>query len=859
MAVSTMDRLPSVLTALVIGLLLALPLAAEQTENTGKPLATEVMRRDFKVSPVIEAVYRYDDNIYAQHDDERSDDVYGLKGSLNLESSWDRHRFAAGAGFDSGRYDTYSSEDYDDYWLSAEGRLDLTPGTRVLLGAGYSREHEERSSPDLSLVADDPTLYSSTEAHALLSHSAGDLGWRVGATYENLDFDDNETRSGLILNNDDRDREIIGVGTRLAFRGNQSVQPFVQLSLERRDYDQRVDDYGYERSSHGYRLGVGATARIRPGLGVEGFVGKLSQRYDDGRFDRVHDVALDARLDWQLSDRSLFNLNLTRSLEETSTAGAAGYLASTLSAQLNHRISPRGSVRAGVLWGYEDYLNIAREDELLSTSVGYHHVITPRVYLDASYTLTQRDSSLTRLGDALGQGVNSANVQSYADFDNQILMMTLGVRFDPLNEPSLASDLAPLFYSQDAAMSAGFYAGVQAAREAFGAEVVGTRGEEGSDSGEFTDVGLGHGLFVGYGAWFGPWYLGVEGDYEQSGTKIEHAKGKSGSQTLEVVAEDSAGLDLRLGYGLPGNNLLYVRLGRVRHSLNTYNALTDYPEGAYDATDRQWGNRYGLGAEIPLNRQLFLRMDYSLTDFDSYSISYEDASGVASAAEYDPERSAFRIGLGWRPGGREAAVVDTRQHQGFYGGLLLGSSSLTSSATGTHRDRGGVSSFSGDFGVLGAGSLAPLIGYAWASGAWQIALELEAEALTADWRHERYPGGRNFNVEQKSRYGAGVRLGYRLDNGALLFALAGVDRARFNTDWIKGSNSDTVVERDDEVWGQRFGIGAELPLGERTVLRMDYSETDYDAYSFTTTQSQFDEMEFDNERSAFRLGLSHYF
>lgn len=858
----TLLRFSCVVTAFAVSALSGQNVFAQTEVQTEKAEQIPLISRldGFTLSPEIQFIYFYDDNIYARHDDELSDNIYGLSGRLDLESNWTRHSLTAGFGFDSARYARYSSEDYDDYWLSTEGQLDLTANTRLLLGAGYSREHEGRNSPDLLFSADQPTVFSQTDTHALLSHSAGDFAWRLGATYAFLDFDDNESREGVTLNNDDRDRTLLGLGGRLTYRGNGAIQPFIQFALDKREYESRLDDYGYDRSSKGYRLGLGATARLLPSLAVEAFAGTLQQDYNDGRFGRVNDVALDARLDWQLSERSRLNLSLSRTLEETSAAEAAGYIETGLAGQLSHRISRKGTLRAGMYWGREDYLEIDREDDLLAATLGYQHEFSPRVYLDTLYTHTQRDSSITRLGDAFGGGANTANVQSYADFDDQIIRLTLGIRFNPVADASESIDFESLWYGNGSdSAPGGFYLGALAARDVLGADVWGARGEQGWDRGEYADMGFGGAVFAGYGTFFGPWYLGLESDYESSGLEVNHGKDKPDAQTLSFAGEHNTGLDLHLGRLLPGGNLIYARLGRVRSSFETYNTLNDYPAGAYNDTDAVWGMRYGVGADVPLNDHVFLRLDYGVTGYDDYDLHFLDELGAVQTAEYSPERSVFRVGLGWRPNPHDIESVNTERQQGFYAALLLGNGALQSSATGVHQEQGGSYPFGGGFGATGEASLTPVIGYAWVSSPWQLALEFEADATGNEWRHERYPGGRNFNVEQKARYGAGVRLGYRLDNGTLLYLLAGADRARFNTEWVKGSSPDTVVERDDEVWGRRFGVGTEIPLGQQTALRIDYTETDYDSYKFITTQGQPDQMTFDNQHTQFRIGLSHFF
>lgn len=809
----------------------------------------------------LETFYRQVDNLYAEHDQTRDDQLFGLSANLGLNAGSEELQWNANAGFESGRYDTYNSENYDDYWLNTGVQRKFDKNTQLNLGLGYNRGHEERSSPDLPVAATSPTEYGVTDFYGLFSHTGTDLGWRLAGAIESYNFRDNDTASGLILNNSDRDRLQSTLGLRVNLRPHQAISPFAQVSLDQRNYDDAVDDYGFERDSDGYRLNLGLSARLTPSLSTEAFVGQLYQNYDDARFDTLNTLDFGGRLSWQATPATRLNLSLKRSVEETSLAGASGYLVTGLAGQIATRITPRDELSAGLYLAHEDYQELDRTDRLLAATLGYRHHLTPTVYIDARYTIDQHNSSITRLGDSLGASVNDANLQSYADFDSQTLMLTLGMRMGPDGTTKIDPYATPVFYTTDALTSSGFYAGVLAGSETAAAEVIGERGHQGTDQADYADSGLSGGVFLGYGYYIDAWYLGLEGSYQLSNADLAHSKDKEDAQTLSLETRDSTGLDLRLGHTLPGSNLIYVRVGGAYSRFDTYNQVNVYPAEAYDDGDSRWGLRYGVGTEIPAGQNTFLRLDYGVTDSRDYEIGYRGHTGETESAKYDPRATAFTLGLGWRMNGVEVKPIDTSQQSGVYAGLMLGSSSLTSRATGVHTESGTEeSAFGGDFGDIGHGALAPVIGYAWRSDSpWQLALEIDADLINAGWEHERDPTGRNFGVDMNSSTGANLRLGYRLQQGTLLFATLGKERARFNTDWVKGGNSNAYVSRDDEVWGTRLGVGTEIPVGRKTALRIDYSETNYDDYEFTTDHSNADSMKFDNSRSRFRTGLVYYF
>lgn len=807
----------------------------------------------------LETFYRYDDNIYAEHNQTHEDQIGGLSGNLGVKGGDKNLSWNTNAGFQSARHETYSSENYNDYWFNADLQHLLTPNTQFKAGLGYNHEHESRSSPDLPVSAIAPTEYDLIQADALLDHRGSRFEWRLAGTVDAYDFSDNSTTTGVIINNDDRDRTQATLGLRISPSTQKSYRPFVQLRLDQRNYNQRIDDAGYIRDSNGYRLDIGTTARLSPNLTTEAFIGQLYQNYDDARFGSLNTLDLGARLSWHPTPTTRLTGQLKRTVEETTLPGASGYVATSIGGKITSRITPKDTISTGVKLTGEDYQNLDRNDVLLSTSLGYRHLITPKVYLDASYTLDQHNSSLTRLGDNSGAAANSANVQSYADYDNQILTLTLGMRLGATPKSEFDTDTSPIFYSADSQSNAGLYGGLMAGSEMLSSTVTGGRGSSGTDQADYGDLGTAGGAFLGYGKYYGPWYLGLEGAYLRSSAGLYHKKDKSDAQTLSVDSTDQVRIDLRLGHALPGDNLVYAKLGGVHSRFDTYNAVNSQLAGAYDGSDSRWGVGYGMGLDIPTGTHTFIRLDYSILDPRSYQITYTGNTGDPATAEYDPQSSVFTLGVGWRMQKSDLRTADASQHNGLYVGLMMGSSSLSSQASGVHQESGTSSNFYGDFGNTKHVGFSPVIGYAWDFAPWQLAAELDADLLRAGWNHNRQPTGRDFGVAMNSSTGASLRAGYRLNQGALLFATAGAERARFNTDWIKGGSTSNYVSRDDEVWGLRFGVGAEIPVGRQTALRVDYSQTHYDDYGFTTTQANADTMNFDNTRSRFRAGLIYYF
>lgn len=809
----------------------------------------------FKVQPQINLFYGHDDNIYAEHDHERSDDIYGVTGSLDLNSHWDQHKLNLNLGFESGRYDQYNDEDYDDFWLASEGRYDIGKNTNLFGGVSFSKEHEERGSAN-DQFGDEPTTYTSTQAHAGASQKWGLLSLRLGTTFETLDFDDVDTGSGLELNNDDRDLDLLGAGARLTYKVSPRLQPYVQFSIDDRDYDDHTDDYGYKRSSDGYRVNVGVEGRLAQLISGSAYVGYIYQDYDDHRFDQVNEMDIGGNLKWQVSPFSQITAYLKRTLEESTRPGSSGYLLTTAGVNLEHRLSKNGTLSAHLMVGEEDYQDSNTTDDIIDWGVGYRHFLTKNIFVDASYQLTGRDSSDNRLGDEFGDAANPANRQDYRDYYSNAVFFSIGALLYPVQQTpwSSVSRYKPEFTLNDVDWG-GLYLGAQYGQNTLFSEIDGSRGS-GRDVGEYGDKGNLLGPFVGYGWHHQNWYWGLEVEYDNANTSANHFKSKDDSQTIQVEKNKSYSGSLRLGYTVPNGALVYSRVGWVRSEFDTYNRVNNQPVG-HDDSDWEEGLQYGIGTDIPAGEHLFLRMDYRYTDYDDYGIDYLDNGGTPVSATVDNDETMFRLGIGWRFAKQaEASQPIDVDRDGFYFGLQAGHGSLASDASGTHNDSGGTSTFSGDFADEANVNLGGFLGYGKTFDRWYLSIEAETDASNTDWRHERSPEGRDFSVDKKGSFGLGARLGYLLDNGTLIYARAGAVKTRFNTVWVKGGNRDNDVERDDHIWGNRLGLGAEVPLTSDVSIRFDYTHTNYDSYDFTTSHAQADTMEFDNEETLFRVGLS---
>lgn len=791
-----------------------------------------------------------DSNIYALPNHPKDDTIWLVTPSVELTSLWKRHRFRLSAGSVSGRYNQYHKEDFDDYWLKMDGQYDYSDTGYLFAGGGISRDHEDRGSPDAVFVGDKPTVYDSRHAHAGVSQAWGRLNARFGGTVERLDY-----RDAGNLDNDDRDRRVTGAGLRLSWTFSPKLVGYAEGIGDWRQYRKQPDNYGFDRDSKGYRAGLGLQARLSNRTRMEAYAGALVQSYEDNRFTRVSKFDYSASLTSLLTPAMSVKFLLSRSLEETTLPYSEGYLYTSLSGELNQYVSARLSVRGGAAASDGDYLGTDREDRFYTAWFALSYDLTPRWYVSAEYRINTRDSNIREVID------NSANLQSTADYSRRQLFLTVGARLYPVSAWPEGKAQAADFSGGGIDLS-GLYVGLGYGHEVLDAGVDGQRSHQaGVDRGEIAAARSIGSLFAGYGHLFGDFYLGVELEGDRSGAEMDHTNSRATSRDYSLNKVWSEAALLVAGYRLEGGTLVYARGGVARADFDMHFVFNDQPSVFIKDTYQSRGVRGGVGADLRAAGHLFVRLDYSFTDYEHYTVALG-----GETQKFDPTTGAFRLGLGWRFGADAPAVLDRKPlASGFYAGFEAGYGDLLSDVKGdltTGESTGGqtTSRLAGNFGAHNGYTGGVFVGYRYAFARnWMVALEGELEDSSSDWSRQRSPGGRQFSVDKHDTTGLALRVGYRLDDGSVLYVRGGPVRTRFDTTWLKGDDPANYVDRDDRVSGERYGVGADMPLGQRLFLRMEYTFTRYDDYVFVTSQGSADTVNFDNAESMFRFGIGAVF
>jgi len=343
--------------------------------------------------PRIAVEERYDDNVFSDQNDD-ADFITSVKPGFLLASDWSNHALNVFGDADVAFYADNNDEDYEDFNLGANGRLDVRRDSFVTGSLIYSELHEDRGSAD-DVNGDEPTEYDSLFPQLGFEHGFGRFRLNLDGQLQRLDFDDVDapgTFPGRI-NNDDRDRDQWRGGIRLGYEIVPNYEAFVRGRYFVRRYDDGRDDFGFDRDSDGYEVVAGTAIDFTRILFGNVFAGYRRQDFDDPLLEEVDGLTFGADVTWNVTRLTTIKGFVTRRIEETTLVGASGFFATLAGVSVDHELLRNLLIGARASYTKADYEGNGREDDDIVASAYANYMLNRNFRLRAEYRLTDRDSN----------------------------------------------------------------------------------------------------------------------------------------------------------------------------------------------------------------------------------------------------------------------------------------------------------------------------------------------------------------------------------------------------------------------------------------------------------------------------------
>jgi len=364
----------------------------------------------FRFLPRLELGETYDSNVFLTDRNTRSDWLFVARPSLDIRSDFSNHALNFSAAGDFGRYHRYSSENYNDYRLDLNGRYDVARETAVSGDLFHRRLHEGRSDPDVSTFGQgsasrgtfytEPVTYYVTGGEAAVTQGFNRIRARLSGTAAHYGYNDVQTQTGK-ASLADRDRWEYGTALRVGYDLGTGIQPFVQGTYTRTNYQRATDFAGRDRDSNGYEAVVGTTLDLTGLITGEVYTGWLSKRYQDARMKDFSGLAFGGQLNWAVTQLTTVSARASRQIRETDTTQggrlATSYTRTIGALGVDHELLRNLLLNGRLQWRQDDFTGINRTDNVYTAGAGATYLINRNFYLTGGYTYETRKSDVTGL------------------------------------------------------------------------------------------------------------------------------------------------------------------------------------------------------------------------------------------------------------------------------------------------------------------------------------------------------------------------------------------------------------------------------------------------------------------------------
>ena len=384
----------------------------KETRKAGdefRPIGARV--GSFQFFPALEVDVEYGDNIFSTQTGGQSDVVTRIRPELALNSDWNRHELKLKAVPEVVRYDRFSDDDVENYDFSADGRVDVLRALTIDLDAGYKIGHEGRGDPNAVASARSPTESATTDVHVGMKYKPAWVSLSIDVNFTDQDFDDVTNRDGTITNNDDRDRDKKEITVRLGREYLPDTEMFVEASYNVIDYDDALDDAGENRDSDGYSVVVGTDLDFTGIVTGNVFAGYIRQNSDDANLEDIAGPTVGASVNWDATRLMSVRVAVSRSVQETTTAGSPGFLSSFATVSVDYEILRQLTASAQIKGTAQNYRGIGRLDKVLDFDIGAEYLFNRNFSAELKYAFKRKTSDAAGLAYTQNTVLLSARLQ----------------------------------------------------------------------------------------------------------------------------------------------------------------------------------------------------------------------------------------------------------------------------------------------------------------------------------------------------------------------------------------------------------------------------------------------------------------
>lgn len=367
----------------------------------------------FTIFPSVDVGAGATDNVYQTKDNTTGDIFASVAPRIAARSNWSIHSLRMEAGANLIRYSDETARNEDNWYVSSDGKLDLSSNAAINFGLQTRQAYESRFS---GAALDD--VRSSTPYQSTLARVLGDFRFArtkliLAGDYTRFNFKTVETFAGDEFSQDNRDRDIARITGHAEYGITPDAGAFVQVGYTDTDYDEQLSATIANRSSKEIRALTGISFDLTALMRGSFAVGYIDRNYHAAVFNDIKGFSLDSKIEYFPTKLTTVTLAARRQIEDSTAFGSSGYFDTGVALRVDHELLRNLLLNAGAEYEHDKYRGISATADIYRASGGARYFLNQIYRLGANLSYAKRTSDGNLFGQELQEwrGLLSFSVQ----------------------------------------------------------------------------------------------------------------------------------------------------------------------------------------------------------------------------------------------------------------------------------------------------------------------------------------------------------------------------------------------------------------------------------------------------------------
>jgi hypothetical protein len=366
----------------------------------------------FTLVPQLELNVGVDSNVYAQSSSlGTTPTLYSaVTPTLDLRSEWLNHSLHVLASGTLGWYAAAPAQNFQNYGIAADGRIDIRTDWYVTGLVGYVRTTEALGSPN-STTATAPTVSDTIPFQIGMFQQVGRFFYQLTARATRFWYHDYSVVPATGLPAASRNRIEFAESIKIGYQLFEDLAVFVAPNLSQIRYDDPVNIDGQERNSNGLNFSVGATWQVNAVSILEGQIGRQTTSYPSG-LGGTSDLSYSLVGTYTGYAPVTIRPAILRTINESALSQYSNFISTTYAVDITYLIHDAWTLTGGLLFQTADYTAIPgtgaspRTDYFFRGQIGLLYSLRPEIQIGPVFEYA-KGSSTNSLGPSYDRQVFS--------------------------------------------------------------------------------------------------------------------------------------------------------------------------------------------------------------------------------------------------------------------------------------------------------------------------------------------------------------------------------------------------------------------------------------------------------------------